>query len=79
MRKLLLLSLLIPFQAFAKAPECPAYNNKRECMHSVDENYKNFLKEIEEESEKNKQPELIQAADDVKHFEILACQRTCLY
>ncbi|MBP6951275.1 MAG: hypothetical protein KA112_01435 [Alphaproteobacteria bacterium] len=78
MRKLLLLSLLIPFQAFAMAPECPAYDNKRECMHSVDESYNNFLKEIEEEYKKNQQPELIQAANDVKHFEILACKRTCL-
>lgn len=77
MRKLLLLSLLIPFQAFAKAPECPAYDNKRECMHSVDESYKNFLEDIRKEYEEAQQPELIQAANDVKYFERKACQQTC--
>ncbi|MBY0293407.1 MAG: hypothetical protein K2W92_09005 [Alphaproteobacteria bacterium] len=75
MRKLLLLSLLIPFQAFARAPECPTYDNKRECMHSVDDNYDKLLEDIKQEYDD--QPELIQAANSVKSFETKACEQTC--
>ena len=75
MRLLTFLILLMPLQVFAIAPECPGHLNKHNCLQSVEENYKNFLDFIEEAEEKDK---LIQAANDVKHYESLACQKTCL-
>jgi len=78
MRILILLILFMPLQAFAKAPECPAYSNKRDCLHSVDENYQNYFDFIDEEYPEDKKSELIKAANDIKFFESLACQKTCL-
>ena len=79
MRKYLILTLLMQVQAFAKAPECPMYNTKQECLLSVQQNYDNFLDFIKEnaddDDEKN---QLIQASLDIKKYESLACQKTCL-
>jgi len=77
MRILSLLILLFPAQAFAAAPECPIYSNKKNCLQSVDENYQDLLDFIDKEYIDEKD-DLIQAAVDVKHFESLACQKTCL-
>jgi len=63
--------------AFANAPECPLYSTKRECLASVEENYKKFLDFIEEEYDSPKET-LIDAANDIKKYESLACQKTCL-
>lgn len=79
MRTLILLILLMPTSVFAKAPECPLYSNKSSCIKSVEKNYENFLELLkEEEEETNDKDKLIQAAVDVKYFETLACQKTCL-
>jgi hypothetical protein len=84
MRNFIWLLLLIPVDVFAKAPECPLYANKHECLSSVEKNYREFLDFIdaengsydeEDEKERNK---LLMAAADIKHFESLACQKTCL-
>lgn len=78
MYKVVGILLFFSCETFADVPECPFHSNKRECLLSVEEEYKNFLDFIEEEYVSPKE-ELIQAANDVKHFESLACQRTCLY
>lgn len=81
MRKFLILILCMPLHAFAEAPECPAYKNKKECLLSVENNYENLFKDIIEESDEKdpeKKEELIQASLDIKKYETLACQRTCL-
>lgn len=80
MRTLILFIFLMPTCVFAEAPECPIYANKSLCLQSVEENYKNFLDFLNEEDieDKNQKDELIQAANDTKHFESLACQKTCL-
>jgi len=78
MGRLTFLFLWIPLQVFAKAPECPQYDNKYECLLSVENNYTNSLDYIEGEYEKESQDELIQAANDIKFYEALACQKTCL-
>ena len=77
MRILTLLIVFSSVDAFAIAPECPLYSNKRDCLQSVEENYKNFLDFIEEEYNDPRE-EMIQAARDIKHHESLACQKTCL-
>ena len=77
MRTFILLILFMPGYVFAMAPECPLYSNKHNCLQSVEENYDKLLDFIKEGySEDN--DELIQAAGDTKHFESLACQKTCL-
>ncbi|MDZ4322850.1 MAG: hypothetical protein U1A05_02035 [Alphaproteobacteria bacterium] len=63
--------------AFASAPECPLYSTKQECLSSVEENYRNFLDFIEKEYDST-QDALIEAANDIKKYESLACQKTCL-
>jgi len=76
---LCLLLVLIPFQASAKAPECPLYSNKQACLTAVQESHQNYMDFLYEEYPKEERPpELIQAANDIKHFEMLACQKTCL-
>jgi hypothetical protein len=76
MRNFIWLLLLLPVDVLAKAPECPLYPSKTECLSSVEENYRNFLDFIDEEEEDK--DKLIQAATDIKHYEALACQKTCL-
>lgn len=81
MRTLILFTLLLPLQALAEAPECPIYPNKRMCLTSVDESLKKFLDFIDteySEDPEDKKKEMIQAANDIKHYESLACQKTCL-
>jgi len=75
MRNLFILVLLLSTEVFAKAPECPLYPNKRLCLDSVEENYQRFLEFLDEEEEKEK---MIEAAVSIKHFESLACQKTCI-
>lgn len=77
MRILILLILIMPIHVFAKPPECPIYPNKSLCLQSVEETYQNFLDFFKEE-EKADKDELIRAAADVKHFETIACHKTCL-
>ena len=82
MGKYLILILLIPVQSLAEAPECPFYQNKQECLRSVESNYKNFLDFINEatdEEEPVERDRLIQASLDIKKYEGLACQKTCRY
>ncbi len=76
MRILLFLCVLIPAEVLAKAPECPLHENKKLCLESVEENYRKFLEFLDEEEAKE---QLIEAANSTKHFESLACQKTCLY
>lgn len=73
----LFIFLFSSLNAFASAPECPLYSTKRECLASVEENYKNFLDFIEKEYD-SPQDTLIEAANDIKKYESLACQKTCL-
>lgn len=79
MRIYLLLISLIPTQSFGKAPECPAHQTKRECLLAVEDQYDSFLDFInnttDEGDERNK---LIQASRDIRKYETLACQKTCL-
>lgn len=81
MRKYIILILLAPTQIFAKAPECPMYNNKQECLHFVKSNYEDFLKFIDENTDAEdsiEKTKLIQASLDIKKYESLACEKTCL-
>ncbi len=73
----LFIFLFSGMNAFASAPECPLYSTKRECLASVEENYRKFLDFIEEEYDSPKDT-LIEAANDIKKYESLACQKTCL-
>ena len=73
----LLFFLFFNLNAFASAPECPLYSTKRECLASVEENYRKFLNFIDEEYESPKDI-LIEAANDIKKYESFACQKTCL-
>lgn len=73
----LLIFLFSSLNVFASAPECPLYPTKRECLASVEENYKKFLDFIEEEYDSPKDT-LIEAANDIKKYESLACQKTCI-
>ncbi len=78
MRMLLLLTVVMPLQVFAKPPECPVYPNKRDCLQSVEENYNNLLDFIEKEYGEENKIKMIEAAADVSHYESVACQKTCL-
>lgn len=75
---LLFIFLFPSMTAFASAPECPLYSTKRECLASVEENYKNLFDYILEEYDHPPQEEIIIAANDIKKYETLACQKTCL-
>jgi len=77
MRNLIWLLLLLPVNVFAKAPECPAYSTKKECLRSVDDNF-NSLFEFLNEEEGDFKKKLIQAAADIKYYETLACHKTCV-
>ncbi|MBI2706807.1 MAG: hypothetical protein HYX35_00585 [Proteobacteria bacterium] len=75
------LTLLIPFQALAKAPECPGYSSKKECLNAVDQDFEKLLDFIRDEFEDKEKDKLILAtrnANDVKYYESLACEKTCL-
>ncbi|MBY0272433.1 MAG: hypothetical protein K2X02_03325 [Alphaproteobacteria bacterium] len=76
----LIIFLFSALNAFASVPECPLYSTKRECLASVEENYKNFLDFIDniEKEYNSPQDTLIDAANDIKKYESLACQKTCL-
>lgn len=79
MRTYLILILLLPTQLFGKAPECPLYPTKKDCLRSVESNYDSLLDFINESTEEG-EPErekLIEASRDIKKYESLACQRTC--
>ena len=76
MRTLTFLIFLIPYQALAKAPECPGYATRQECLNSVEDNYQKFLDFIGYEEKEEDQ--LILVARDIKHYENLACKKTCL-
>lgn len=80
MRKYLILILFMPAQTFAKAPECPLYNNKYECLQSVESNYNNFLDFLNETTDEDPiaKEKLIEASFDIKKYETLACHKTCL-
>ena len=80
MGKYLILMLLFPVQTFAEAPECPIQKNKRSCIASVEKNYYDGLEFIEENTNKEnpERDELIRATLDIKKYETLACQKTCL-
>jgi hypothetical protein len=81
MRNLILLTFVMSLQAFAKPPECPIHPNKRECLQSVDQNFHDLLDFLEEEynnENKAEKIEMIDAANDIKYYESLACQKTCL-
>ena len=69
--------LLSSLNAFSNPPECPLYATKGKCLASVERNYKNFLDFIEKEYDFPEDP-LIEAANDIKKYESLACQKTCL-
>ena len=78
MRFLTLLMILMPLQAMAKAPECPLYPNKYECLTAVEETYKNYMDFLKDEYIDEPQVELFEAANTVRYYENLACQKTCL-
>lgn len=79
MRTLLLILLLLSGQAFGKAPECPLYSTKQSCLLSVENKYNDFLKFLyENEGTEAEEEPMIQAAKDIRHFETIACKKTCL-
>lgn len=79
MRTLICLTFLMSLQVFAEAPECPLYASQYDCLWTVDKNFDQILDYIKEEYfEGEGQGELIEAAKDVKHYEKLACLKTCL-
>lgn len=75
------LALLLPLQAFAAAPECPGYKSKKECLQAIDQDFEKLLDFIKNEFEDKEKDELILAtnnAKDIKYYERLACEKTCL-
>ncbi len=78
MRTLLLLTFIMSLQTFAMAPECPQYANKYDCLKSAEDNFEQLLDFIKEEYKEESKIQLIEAANDVKRYEKLACQKTCL-
>ena len=81
MGKYLILFLLFPAQVFADAPECPIQKNKRSCLAFVEENDKKFREFIDgstSEDDLIQKEQMIEAAVDIKKYETLACQKTCL-
>jgi hypothetical protein len=68
----------------AKAPECPLYNNKHACLLSVESNHKRYIDFINQTTDEEdpadpfEKEKLIQASLDIKKYESLACQKTCL-
>lgn len=82
MSKYLILLFLLPLQSLAEAPECPFFPNKEACLRSVESHYKNFLDFINESTDEDdpttERDQLIQASLDIKKYETLACQKTCL-
>ncbi|MBS0271426.1 MAG: hypothetical protein JSR85_02120 [Proteobacteria bacterium] len=77
MRKIMLLILFMPLQTLATPPECPLYATTHDCLQSVEENYKSYIDFIDQEYNPPKE-ELIEAANTIKKYETLACQKTCL-
>lgn len=77
MRTLLALILFLPNLAFAKAPECPLYANKEDCLQSVEENYNDLLDFIKQDYLEDQEEPLLLAASDTKYYETLACEKTC--
>lgn len=76
-----LFSILMATQTYANPPECPLYKDKGECLRSVESNYNNFLDFINQstdDEDANERDKLLQASLDIKKYESLACQRTCL-
>ncbi len=71
------LILFLPFQAVAKAPECPGYGSKKDCLKAVGQNYDELLDFIEYTDPEKQEDQLI-LARNVKHYEALACNKTCL-
>ena len=81
MGKYLLLILLMPVQGFAAVPECPIQKDKQSCLQIVDSNFKNFLEFINENTDEEnliEREKMIEASFDIKKYESLACQKTCL-
>lgn len=76
MRIFAFLILFLPYQALGKAPECPSYGTKKECLNSVDYNYDMFLDLLKDDEQLT--DELILAAVDIKKYESLACEKTCI-
>lgn len=77
---LLCQAFLMPkgYAAFLKAPECPDYSTREDCLSSVDQDFQNFLDFIKDEYEEKDKDQLILAAHDIKYYESLACKKTCL-
>ena len=81
MGKYLILILLIPGQTFAKAPECPGYKNKRSCLEAVksaNDDFLDFIYKNTGEDDLIQREKMIEASMDIKKYESLACQKTCL-
>lgn len=73
----LFIFLFSALNAFASPPECPLYSTKRECLASVEENFRSLLDFIEKEYIPP-QEQLVEAANEIKKYESLACQKTCM-
>lgn len=68
-------------QIFAQPPECPIFKNKKDCLQSVNDNYNKYRKYIDEmmdEEDPTKTDDLILTSLDIKKYESLACEKTCL-
>jgi hypothetical protein len=76
MRIFAFLILFLPYQALGKAPECPGYASKKECLNSVDQNYDMFFDLLIEDEQLT--DDLILAANDTKKYESFACEKTCI-
>ena len=76
MQILAFLILLFPFSVLAKAPECPGFANRKDCLMSVEDNYQKYLDFMRYEEKDEDQ--LLLVARDIKHFESLACKKTCV-
>jgi hypothetical protein len=85
MRKIYTLIILaagISGQTFAHPPECPLFKNKQDCMHSVQSTYEKSLKFIDENTSEEDllvKDKMLEASLDIKKYESLACQKTCLH
>lgn len=69
----------MPLLASAQAPECPIFPNKTDCLKSVAQNYEGLIDFINRDLPNEKEQEMIRAAQDIKHFESQACEKTCLF
>ncbi len=71
------LFMLTPHMGHAEPFECPLAPSKEICLQAADETYQHGLEYLKEEGLTENEV-LLDALNDVRQFEAIACQKTCL-